>query len=236
MLASLLLILSIYFYNHYFGSELKGASDGPITNILYWNVAQNQPLPIDILAKHIKESKPEIVALVEAFEVSEEDLTLLKTTFPDYHFQVLNGEMMIGVKGTIESIFYKAEGVIFRYNYVKIKKNNLLFSVMIADVYADPLINKEIPLDIIYTAAQHHNIDILVGDFNTPYESAYFNRFKDDFYSFHNYSLGLTFTWPTPIALIEIDQIWINKSLQPIKLKKFSYNCSDHKLLIAEYR
>ncbi|MGJ8590910.1 MAG: endonuclease/exonuclease/phosphatase family protein [Aquaticitalea sp.] len=231
-----LLAMGIYYFTHYFGTAYDDDSGAETSRILFWNVAQKQPMPTDLLIKHIKDSKAEIIALVEAIDVSDEDLHILKTALPEYQFQALNGEMFIGVKGTIEFVVFDSEEIIYRYNYLTLKIDNEEVSVMIADVYASPLLNKEIPLQIIHQVAKENKTDILVGDFNTPYESVFFESFKEDFNSFHPYSLGLSSTWPIPIPMIEIDQIWMDKSFQPIQMEKFSYDASDHKLLIAEYK
>jgi endonuclease/exonuclease/phosphatase (EEP) superfamily protein YafD len=235
-LSVVLLAMSIYFFGHYFGSELEKKPSGATSRILFWNVSKNQPLPTDILIKHIKQSNPEIMTLVEALNVSEEDLNTLRSSLPNYTIRALKGEMLIAVKGTIEFTIFDSENDSYKYNYITVNIDNKPISVMIVDVYASPLLNKRIPLEIIHHVAKENNTDILVGDLNTPYESVFFNDFKADFKSFHLYSLGMTSTWPTPLPMIEIDQIWVARSFQPIKMKKFSYEISDHKMLIAEFQ
>lgn len=235
-LVTILFAISIYFLNHYFVKPKDDTQSGETSKILFWNVAKNQPLPANILIKHIRESKPEIVALVEALDVSDNDLKILRLTFPEYQFQPLEGEMLLAVKGTIGNVVFDSESDVYKYNYVQAKIENQSISILIADVYASPLLNKEIPLNIIIETAKKEKVDVLVGDFNTPYESVFFEEYKIDFKSFHPYSIGMSATWPIPIPVIEIDQVWVAKSLQPIKMEKFSYNVSDHKLLIAEYR
>ena len=236
LLSIILLTISGYFFSHFFGSEFDGDITRSTSKVLFWNVAKKEPLPTNILIKHIRQSNPEIVALVEAFEVSDKDLHTLRTTCPDYDFRTLRGEMLIAVKGNIENIVFKSNVDVYRYNYMNVMTDQKNISILIADVYAYPLWNKEEALNTIHEIANKNKIDIIVGDFNTPYESIFFDNYKTDYSSFHDYSVGLTSTWPTKFPLIEIDQIWIDKSFQPIKLEKFTYNVSDHKLLIAEFR
>src|SRR5690606_23434216 len=148
MLSISLLASSIYFFSHYFGSEFKGKRPTTSSHILFWNVADNKPLPTDIIIRHILDSKPKIIALVEAFEVSDEDLNILKSACPEYQFNILEGDMIIGVKGTIDTVIYASESVEFRYNYIKVNVDQQIFSIMIADLYASPLFNKNKPLDV----------------------------------------------------------------------------------------
>lgn len=235
-LSTVFLATSIHFYNHYFGSEYEKDSSKPTSNILFWNTAQREPLPIGNLIKHIHLANPKIVALVEAANVSGVDLDSLKSACPDYQFHTLQGDMLIATKGKIDTIIYESETDVYKLNYVTISIQNKPIHIMLVDVYASPLLNKEIPLTIINDAAKKLKVDILMGDFNTPYESVFFKDYHNYFKSFHPYNLGLTSTWPNSFPLIEIDQIWLAKRFQPIKLEKYSYDESDHKLLIAEYQ
>ena len=236
ILGTILLAISIYFMTHYFGTEFEKDTSRSTSHVIFWNAAESQPLPTDILIRHINQSNAEIIALVEAFKVSKEDINILKKAFPNYQFEVLQGDMLIAVKGSIDTIVFPPENPYCKYNYIKATIQQKQISIIIADVQADPLLNKEIPLDMIRKACQKYNVDVLVGDFNTPYESIFFEKFKDEYYSFHPYSIGMSSTWPTPVPVIELDQIWVKKPLQPIKLIKYNYLKSDHKLLIGEYQ
>lgn len=236
LLFILLLGMTIYFFGHYFGAAHKDSSQKSNSHILFWNVAQSQPLPNDVIIKYIKEYKPEIVALAEAFQVSESDLNTLKIAFPQYQFKILYGSMLIGVLGNINDVQFQASEEAYKFNYIAATINQKPVYIMIADVYASPLLNKEIPLGIIHDFCKKHHVDVLIGDFNTPYESIFFKEYEFNFNSFHPYSIGMTSTWPLPIPVIEIDQIWLAKSYQPLKLEKFCHKNSDHKLLIAEYK
>ena len=236
ILSTVLLAISIYFGAHYYGTEFEKDPSKTSSHILFWNAAESQPLPTEILIKHINESNAQIIALVEALSVSKEDMNILKKAFPYYQFELLQGDMLIAVKGSIDTIILAPENDYCKYNYIKATIQDKQLSIIIADVQADPLLNKEIPLDMIRKACEKYDVDILVGDFNTPYESVFFKKFKDKYNSFHPYSIGMSSTWPTPVPVIELDQIWIKKPLQPIKLNKFYYKQSDHHLLIGEYQ
>ncbi len=234
-LAILFVIISCHFAIHYYGSPMEKSADKPTSKILFWNVATLNPLPLDILISHIKESQPEIIALVEAKDVSSDDLHILEIACPEYQFKILQGEMLVGSKKALGSFSYKTVVDVYRYNVMELRGPDKILSLMIADVYAYPYRNKEVALNTILEATKKYDVDILVGDFNTPYESVFFEDFKIGFESFHAYSDGLTYTWPLPFPVIEIDQIWMGPSLQPIELKKYNHHQSDHKLLIGEY-
>lgn len=235
-----LLLLSLifnigYFFNNYFGTVTQELSSNKTTTIAFWNVAKKQPLPTNILISHIKSSSVKIVALVEAVDVSDHDLNELKMALPSYHIQILEGNMLLIVQGSVNDVIFESVSEEYKYNVINATVDHSLINIMIPDVYASPFSDKESPLTSILQATDRYNIDILMGDFNTPYESIFFKDYKEKYNSFHNCSIGLTSTWPVPIPVLEIDQIWISRALQSLQMKKFQYKDSDHKLLIATY-
>lgn len=235
-LSIVLLGMTVYFSTHYFGEAHIDSSDEANSHILFWNVAQSQPLPTGIIIKHIHTYNPDIVGLVEADSVSQKDLEALEIACPQYQFKTLYGTMLISVKGQIEDVAYKSEANVYRNNYITATINGITKHIMLVDVAASPFFNRDIPLGILHDFSQKHPVDVLLGDFNTPYESVHFKEYKSNFNSFHPYSIGMTSTWPLPFPVIEIDQIWLAKSYKPLKLEKFCYKNSDHKLLIAAYK
>ena len=202
---------------------------------MLWNVAQNQPLPTDVIIKHMKETRPDVVALVEAFKVSHEDMGILARAFPDYEFRTMYGTMLIGVRGKIENVAFNATPNVYKLNHISALIDNEKTTIVLVDINAVPMIDKGIPLGIVDNFLQKNKADILLGDFNTPYESMFFEPFKEEYQSFHPYSIGMSSTWPLPFPVIEIDQIWLAKHLKPLRLEKFSYENSDHKLLIGHF-
>ena len=232
---TILLGISIYFGCHYFGSVNDTVTNAPKSHILFWNCSKIKPLSQPFLMEHIKQTSPEIIALAEAEDISDEDVAIFKRAFPNYEFRILEGNMFIGVKGSIESIWYRSTDNVCNFNYIEATINQKPKNIMISDVFSEPLLDRKIPLEIIHGFTLDHPVDVLLGDFNTPYESAFFNSYKTDFKSMHPYSIGITTTWPRPFPVLEIDHIWLNSRYNPIELHK-SDNLSRHKLLIAEYQ
>src|SRR5690606_15770285 len=177
----------------------------------------------------INKEQPKIIGLVEALP-SQIDLAVLKMALPKYQFKRLYGTTLVGVKGTIEDVQFKAESNVYKFNLVTATVDGKTLRVVIADVNAVPFSNKKIPLGIIHQFSKQNDVDMIMGDFNTPYESVFFREYKVDYKSFHPFSLGMTSTWPTPTPVIEIDQIWLRKSLHPVKLRKVCFGISDHKM------
>ena len=48
--------------------------------------------------------KPKIIGLVEASHITESHKSQLRDKFPDYEFQILSGNMFIGIQGKIKDV------------------------------------------------------------------------------------------------------------------------------------
>jgi endonuclease/exonuclease/phosphatase (EEP) superfamily protein YafD len=228
------LLIFNWFKNYYFINKplLKERA----SSILFWNVAKNKQFPLDIIIEKINAYEPNIVGLVEATYMTDTHKNELASKFPNYEFQILNGNMFIGIKGKINDVSFNSTEKSHKFNNINATINKKNVSILLVDVYASPFINKKQPLKTIKDYATNNNASFIIGDFNTPYESVIFEGFYENFQNFHKYSDGFTATWPYSIPLIELDQIFISNSMQVSSLKKFNYVVSDHQLLVGKYK
>ncbi|MGJ5641974.1 endonuclease/exonuclease/phosphatase family protein [Formosa sp. S-31] len=231
------LITMYWFNNYHYDNENPEINKSLNTHaILYWNIARPPHLPLDRLYKNMERYNPEIVVLVEARNIPKEDFDAFKIHFPEYTIKQLNGEMVLAVKGTINDTEYRYISEASKYNFVTTTIHNHRITILIPDLLANASKSKRSDLKKVLHIAEDQNIDFIIGDFNTPYESAFLDPFHTHYESFHAYNNGFTATWPTVFPVLEIDQIWLNKRWQPVKLnKKFHFN-SDHALLVGEFQ
>ncbi len=229
------LCVSLYWFMGYYRMQSPPEFSDKRNSILFWNIARKGERSIDIIIKKTKEQKPSFIGLVEAEELTDKDIMRFEETFPSYSIQKLKGGMVLAVQGEINDIRYYCKDESFKFNYVTVTLVNQKTSIVIADVNAVPFTNRKSALHTIYEFTIKNNPSFIIGDFNTPYESAHFDDFKNNLNSFHKMSKGFTATWPYGIPLFEIDQIWSTKEIRPVFLKKEYYTISDHALLIGVY-
>lgn len=206
------------------------------TSVIFWNAANRSKLPMAILRESIKKIQPGIIALSETEHATEADIRELSLAFPAYEFQILEGDMMIGVKGQIKNITYVLEEHSYDINFVEMQLHNGPLLLAFTDTFQSPTMNKRKTLETVLHLISERNSDLIVGDFNTPYESVHFRKFETNYISFHDYGQGFSATWPYGIPLLEIDQIYTAKTLSPILLEKFYYKVSDHAMLVGYWK
>lgn len=206
------------------------------TSVIFWNAANRATIHLDILSQNIRHIAPDIIALAETENASSQDIQQLSKAFPAYEFRILEGDMLIGIKGTIEKITYIIEEQNYDINFVEAQLKSGPILIAFTDTFQDPGMDKRKTLETVLQLVSERNSDLIVGDFNTPYESVHFRNYELDYTSFHNYGQGFSATWPFGIPLLEIDQIYVLKPIAPILLQKIYYDVSDHAMLVGHFK
>lgn len=228
------ILLSILWYkNYYFTTQIEKQPN--TSKILYWNLAKKSQLSVSQISDKVNLYQPEIIAFVEAPHTTLKNLDQLKSVLPQYNFITLKGAMLVGSKGEINLLKSEIKYENNKINLLQITKDSMHIRFILTDLTASLYQNKKIPLTYVSEFAKIHEVDFIIGDFNTPYESVHFNTYKLDFSSFHSYNDGFSATWPLGFPLYEIDHIWISNAHQPLRLHKFYNDASDHAMLISEY-
>lgn len=76
---------------------------------------------------------------------------------------------------------------------------------------------------------------IVIGDFNTPSDSAHFDRLRTRLKSaFESSGSGYAATWPMPFPVLELDHIWVNKHLRVLRCEHPTSLYSDHRAVVAD--
>lgn len=230
-----LMLTSIWFNNAYFLPKPVEIPENA-TSVLFWNTADRPTIPMEILLENIKNIQPDIIGLVETEYATEEDIQNLSKQFPAYEFRILDGFMMIGVKGQIKNITYVSEAYSYDINFIEMQLPSGPILVALTDTFQDPTMDKRKTLETILQLVNERETDLFIGDFNTPYESVHFRKFETNYTSFRDYGQGFSATWPYGIPLLEIDQIYTASNYTPLLLQKFYYPVSDHAMLVGHFK
>lgn len=76
---------------------------------------------------------------------------------------------------------------------------------------------------------------LVIGDFNTPSDSAHFDRLRTRLKSaFESSGSGYAATWPMPLPVLELDHIWYNKHLRVLRCEHPTSLYSDHRAVVAD--
>jgi len=231
-----LLLIAHWLYSYY-GFKTKPVSSEN-QHILFWNIDNRKFLPREAIREKITTYDPEIMTFSEIKKLGMTEIKYLKEQFPQYQFRMLQGYMMLAVKGEIISIEYTKLKTISKFNLAKVIIDGNHRTLLIADIgVVRRYYNRWQDLEIILQHGLENNADMIYGDFNTPYESYHFNAYRESYKSFHDVNEGFAASWPKGLPLFELDQIWATPSITPISLKKFYFkDFSNHDMLIGSFR
>jgi endonuclease/exonuclease/phosphatase family metal-dependent hydrolase len=109
-------------------------------------------------------------------------------------------------------------------------------NVLIADIDAHPWLPRRQALRELLGLASGQPRTIVMGDFNTPVESAHLDGFRDRFREvLSGPHFGFRETWPFNVPLLSIDQIWLSRDFAPVFARRHRTFASDHAPVVATF-
>ncbi|MEP5339055.1 MAG: endonuclease/exonuclease/phosphatase family protein [Algibacter sp.] len=220
------LILAFVLLVIWFGRSFKINSADKIIEtdieIVFWNASHDRNFD-----EAFKENKgvPDILVLAEHGDFQ---INTFKLKYPVYHFYR-------SIRGI--SIFSKSEIKILDETTSKYKTNIINFETYNLNVFAiDVSASMDVPrsweLGFVNSIIKEGKNTVLLGDFNVPLESKYFDDIKINFsHAFAEKGNGLQETWFWNIPLLSLDHIWVSKDLEILKTEKINTFKSDHSMI-----
>ena len=160
-----------------------------------------------------------------------------QAAFPDYQLVPARGETLLLVRGEVLSVTKEMH---FKGSYgvrIQTRIRGREVTVLQVDINGDPLLSRAGALTkIAAIVGQHHDENlILVGDFNTPLDSAYIGLLRKEMTNaFEASGSGCAATWPMPLPVLSLDQVWTTPALRPVRCEHFGSWRSDHRAVVAE--
>jgi endonuclease/exonuclease/phosphatase (EEP) superfamily protein YafD len=90
------------------------------------------------------------------------------------------------------------------------------------------------PLDALLARVKP---DLVLGDFNTPRDSVFFEAWRSAGYrhAFEAAGNGTDLTWPMPLPVLSLDHVWSGPRLAPRSCRHVGSWASDHRAVVAEF-
>jgi endonuclease/exonuclease/phosphatase family metal-dependent hydrolase len=109
--------------------------------------------------------------------------------------------------------------------------------VVLVDLEPNPLSRRKLLMERVEAAAAvpFAGPTLVLGDFNTPGDSVWFEGLRKDYSeALEESGTGLLATWPVPVPVLGLDHIWVSKDLVPLCSGKRSGWLSDHAQVWSE--
>lgn len=232
ILSLVLLCLTFLWFNNCYFLHNSDERNEEEKTLIFWNVNKQKDFNLKQLKEITENKSVETIFLVEAIHEKSDYKNKVEKELHDYKIEYLKGNMIVASKNKIETLNSIQINQDLNLNHIRVDNTTYI----LVDIYASPIHHKKDALYKVIEYANKNNIDVILGDFNTPFESIHFEKYKSNYTSLRAYQNGFSATWPFGIPLLELDQIWLKNEIIPLELEKLYCRHSDHAILIGKFK
>ena len=206
--------------------------------VVHWNVDRPRSrLAGD--ARWLREQDADIIALAEGHHRRKPSmLPRWQAEFPGYQAAELGGEMTCLIRGKVlaqESRQFAANSYLA---LLQVKIRGRPVTVLQVDITPRPTQSRRRSFAGLTVFARPHfagNL-VMLGDFNTPRESRLLEPLRVEMTNaFEAAGQGLAETWPWPVPVLSLDQIWSSRRLRAVRCFHGHSLRSDHRAVVADF-
>ncbi len=212
------------------------ADDARPIRLLVWNTCRGRG-GWENVAAEIRKHDPDVICLVEAGAYSEEMRSMWENYFPDHDVSMLGGSIVCIVRGAAGECTPVDLTPDSSLRILPVEVRGQSFHCAIVDIESSIFNVRKRPL--VRLADSLNDVAgpvIVAGDFNTPTDSVHFARLSEDFSSAWNeIGNGYSATWPVPLPLMDLDQVWHNAGVAVRSFNLGWSSASDHRPVIVEF-
>lgn len=191
----------------------------------------------EMIAK-IAEEKADLIGIVEAGSNHAEDLALLRTLLPEHSVRFYPNHLVLLVRGSVTDLEFRTCEKRNRFQVSRAQLDGRDITVILADLDSNPVKSRRRPMKFLDELAAAHGTEslIIMGDFNLPRESVYFDSWSLKFReAFDVAGDGRRETWPNLFPILSIDHVWTTTDLQAVRCSKRCHWASDHCALVTDF-
>jgi vancomycin resistance protein VanJ len=205
--------------------------------VMFWNVARHQD-GFNEVFKHVKDSQPDFMGMVEATRELSDSKKEWEEALPDVKIVRLSSQMLFLVRGQVLGGHPGELGNAGKYNVIDISVRGERLTVLLIDMKSNPLLSRRSGFEELYKVVESLADEplIVMGDFNTPVDSALVEPLKAHLtHAFNSCGNGFSATWPVPFPVLSLDHIWFSRKLTPIHAELSSTWISDHRSVVVDF-
>ena len=205
--------------------------------VVHWNVSRPaRGLPA--IAAWLRAQDADVITLAEGHSLRRSTLARWQAELPEYEVAEFAGEMTCLVRGRILA---REDRVLTANSYcalIRAEVRGHPLTILQVDINAGQFRSRARAFAALTAlAAPHFGENLIVlGDFNTPRESALLTPLRAEMaQSFESAGDGLAETWPMILPVLSLDQIWSSRSLRAVYCEHGHSLHSDHRAVLADF-
>lgn len=205
---------------------------------VFWNTAR-APFGIEAAANHLKSLDASIIALVEANPNYQRKVETWQAELPEYKVAGTHFGGIIAVRGDLikQHEHYLTRKGTSWCDQFDLEAGGQRFSLLLVDVASQLSLSRQEPLtNLAKLVEQLSDRPVIVaGDFNTPDDSVWFDPLRKICrMAFREQGTGYAATWPVPLPVLTLDQVWVNRQVTVSRCEHGWTTVSDHRPVLTE--
>lgn len=204
---------------------------------LLWNVA-NGSRGWSNVAAQVKRHDPDVAAFIEVGLHPVTRAELFSGALPGRELHFWNETIGLAVRGKVLDATYHSLGRGSHAGVAHVEIDGRPLTVVVVHPRSTPTAPRgEVFEALEQVLAPLRGEPLLVmGDFNTPSDSVYFDPMRRDLQSaFETAGLGYGATWPMPVPVLALDQVWSSESVPVRTCALHGSSASDHRMVIFTF-
>lgn len=239
ILGLITLILAVWTVGTHWHRQTPRGVAGKSVKVLFWNTGRGTFSSSPAIAAEITQAGADIVVLVEAVPWKEPDAIrqFWREACPQYQPSILGGGIVMLSRfpsGETQTADLPLKSIT---RQVEVDCEGHPLTLLICDLGSNPLRSRQPVLTQVAEAAERlaDRPTLVLGDFNTPLDSLHFAPLRKSYRNvFEDAGSGYLATWPMPVPVLSLDQMWINDHVKPGACHHLWTVRSDHRPVLAE--
>ncbi len=200
-----------------------------------WNM-QNATHPSPDLLHLVRGEQPDFMALIEAGRLTPEIAAAYERALPGYRVLSLGGDRGCLLRGEVAGVDEMVLPGRSRVVTVRARVHGDGVRVIIVDLDSGVFRSRRADFEWITAMARGGPRTVVLGDFNTPLDSAHFDGLRGNFReATEGPHAGFRETWPYEAPFLSLDQIWVSRDLEPRFARRTFTLASDHAPVVATF-
>jgi len=234
--AAALIAGGLWIHGAYFANDCEASTDS--LRIFTWNTARGFA-SWPRVAEQVGKTDPDLIGLVEAGGSTKEWQQFWAQHFPDHQVFLAGGGLVVLTRGKIVDKSLRRLVGTSACADVRIDFDGRLVRMLLIDAVVHPFSNRSEVVGRAFELAREtpELPTIVMGDFNTPNDSIWFDEVRHDFtHAFEQAGRGMLTTWPAPAPILAIDHVWLSEQFQ-IDCASIGWSwASDHRPVVVDVR
>jgi endonuclease/exonuclease/phosphatase family metal-dependent hydrolase len=210
---------------------------GPgVVRVAFWNAGRGHAGWTRV-EQEIRAFDADVVALTEAGTDAPDRRAAWEAAFPDHQHAYFGSGMMLFARGAIASTRKLDFQEDAKAALVRLVVEGRTMNVLLVDVKRLALTPRnDVFAKLAAALADLRERSLVVlGDFNTPRDSAFFDPWRDRFaHAFEAAGEGHDATWPLPLPVLAIDHVWCAPDVRALRCEQPWTGASDHRPVVVD--